>query len=218
MDTHTKIQLAELIFKILAGIFAAGWAIYLLLLIHRPLAQAGLGKSKMELEAHQQKKSLLAGLTVSLQATAHRLPGRADFAIIAIVNITNRTESHIHRTVWEQEPLHVWMTSFDAQGRPTYNGDTAFFVRTTFNPNAPAEALRIRPGATELLSFAVRVSTPGIYLVTFRMPLDPKYRAGLEKFGIDEDKAAAWTGRAHVLVGDIPDPLPALRPDRSTPA
>jgi hypothetical protein len=43
------VQLADLVFKILAGIFAAGWAIYLLILIHRPLAQAGLLKSKMPL-------------------------------------------------------------------------------------------------------------------------------------------------------------------------
>src|SRR5216684_3441133 len=187
MDTEIKI--ADLIFKIIAGIFAAGWALYLLRLIRLPLAQAGLLKSKMELDEHQQKteeyqqrKSLLGGLTLSLQATAHRIPGRADFVIIAIADITNRTESHVFKIDWKEDPLHVWITNFDdAQGRPTYKGDTAFFVRRTSDPNSKAMPLRIRPGATESLSFAVGVSKPGIYLVTFRIPLEPKYLEEVRK-------------------------------------
>jgi hypothetical protein len=51
----SSLKIADLIFKIIAGIFAAGWALYLLRLIHRPLAQAGLLKSKMELAEHQQR-------------------------------------------------------------------------------------------------------------------------------------------------------------------
>src|SRR5215471_16342094 len=79
--SETSLKIADLTFKIIAGVFAAGWALYLLNLIHRPLANAGLLKSKMELEEYQQKKSLLAGLALSLQATAHRIPGRPDFVI-----------------------------------------------------------------------------------------------------------------------------------------
>jgi len=208
---------ADLTFKIIAGIFAAGWAVYLLRLVHRPLAQAGLLKSDMEFAEYQQRKSLLGGLTLSLKATAHRIPGRADFVIIVIADITNRTESQVFRIDWKEDPLEVWMANFDdTQGRPTYNGRIAFFVPSTLKPNSRAEPMRIRPGATESLSFAVRVSAPGIYLVTFRIPLEPKHLEDVKKF--DMGKPGAWTRHAHVIVGDTPKPLPALGSDQYTPA
>jgi len=184
-----------------------------------------LDEHQQKTEEYQQRKGLLGGLTVNLQATAHRIPGRADFVIIAIADITNRTESHVFRIDWTEAPLHVWMTNLDdAQGRPTaeptskptYKGDTAFFVRRTSDPNSKAMPLRIRPGATESLSFAVGVSAPGIYLVTFRIPLEPKYLEDVKKF--DMDMPAAWTRNAHVIVGDTPEPFPTLGSDQYTPA
>lgn len=210
--SETSLKIADLTFKIIAGIFAAGWALYLLKLIHRPLANAGLLKSKMELEEYQQKKSLLAGLALSLQATAHRIPGRPDFVIIVTADLTNRTESDVLRIEWEEDPLHVWMTNFDAQGRPTYKGGTGFFVRRTSNPKLKAMPLRIRPGATESLSFAVGVSEPGIYLVTLRIPLEPRYLEEVRNF--DMHMPGSWTRNAHVIVGDTPEPSPALESDQ----
>jgi hypothetical protein len=201
MDTKTMIELADLIFKIIAGLFAAFWAVYLLRLIHRPLVQAGLLKSKTE-----QARNLLGGLAITLQATAHRKPGRADFVIIAIAKITNRSESEVFRIEWTEGPLHVWTTKFDDKGSPIYeNVGGPFFVRKTSDPDSPAGPLRIRPGATESLSFAVGVSTPGIYFLTFRIPIDHKYLVQVEELSMLD--AAAWTCNAHVVVGDIPEPV-----------
>jgi hypothetical protein len=212
--SESSLKIADLTFKIIAGLFAAGWALYLVKLIHLPLANAGLNKSEMELEEYQQKKSLLAGLTISLQATAHRIPGRDDFVIIVTADLTNRHESAVLRIDWKEEekevdPLHVWMTNFDAQGKPTYKDDTAFPVRRTKSPNLKAGPYRIRPGATESLSFAVGVSAPGIYLVTFRIPLEKTHLEELRK-KFDKAMPGAWTRSAHVIVENTPEPLPAL--------
>ena len=214
MDTKTKIELADLILKVIAGILAAAWALYLLRLIHRPLAQAGLLKSKIEFDDYQQRKSLLGGLALSLQATAHQIPGSANFAIFAVVDITNRTESHVFRIQWTDAPLHVWVAKFDPQGSPTYKHHAASSVRRTSDPNSPAMPLRVRPGATESLSFAVGVSTPGIYLVTFRIPIEPKYLDDVKKLGME--MPGTWTRKAHVVVGNTPEPVP-LRSDQHAP-
>jgi hypothetical protein len=109
------------------------------------------------------------------------------------------------------------MANFDdAKVKPAYKGGTPFFVRRTSDPNERAGPLRIRPGATESLSFAVGVSAQGVYLVTFRIPLEPKYLEDIKKF--DMDMPGAWTRSAHVIVGDTPEPFPAPGSDQYIPA
>jgi hypothetical protein len=98
------------------------------------------------------------------------------------------------------------MANFDGQGSPTYQHYTALFVRRTSDPNSRAMPIRIRPGATESLSFAVGVSAPGIYLLTFRIPLEPKYADDVKKLGME--LPAAWTRTSHVIVSDTSELVP----------
>jgi hypothetical protein len=206
VDPKTRIELFDLLFKIGAAVVAAAWALALLFLIHRPLARAGLLKSEMEVEEHERKKNLQAGLSINLHGSAHPNPGGKGYVIVAIVEITNRDDSQMKRIAWEGEaatPFHVRLASFD-KGKPDYDGEIALCVRSTSNPNAKSSGHRIRPGATESLSFAAHVSARGVYLLSFRIPVDPNDIEAAKKLGLS--LPAAWTCNRHIVVDDSPAP------------
>ena len=203
-------------FKIVTALFAAGWAVLVYVLIRLPLARAGLLKSQMEQDEYQRKKSLKAGLSLGIQATVHRNPGGRGYVIVAVVTITNRDDSEIKRIEWKgaEAPFHGRLAEFKSNGEPEYVRDRALFVRKTSQPNDKAEGHRIRPGATESLSFAIVVSDPGVYLLSFRIPVDQEDQKAAKARHMD--LPATWTCNTHVVVGDTPlsmaPPAPRAEP------
>jgi hypothetical protein len=220
MDLKTWVELIELGLKILAVFGAGCWAVALLLLLRqRELAQAALRKSEaeirdlelkakhvdaqirdLELKAKQQ-----AVVRVDIQPTIRHSPDGSGYIILAVVELTNCGGRNT-KIEWKDElpAFSVRLARLGTDGKPDYHPPTAFRVPLTLDPESEAVSHVIRAGGTESIPFALRVSSPGLYLLSFRGAVDKQERAEAQKLGAE--LPVAWTGNRHVLVGDTPVP------------
>jgi len=220
VELRTWIELTELGLKIVAVVGAGIWAVaFLLLLRKRELAQAALRKSEaevrdlelkakhvdaqirdLELKAKQQ-----AVVRVDIQATVRRSPDSSGYIILAAVELTNHGGRNT-RIKWKDEPpaFYVRSAKLNADGKPDYGPPTEFRVPLTLDPDSEPPSHIIRAGGTESIPFAVQVSSPGLYLLSFRGVVNEQEHAEAQKLGAE--MPTAWTGNRYVLVGDTPSP------------
>jgi hypothetical protein len=216
MDLQAWVGLIELGLKIVAVLGAGVWAVALLFLLRqRELSQAALRRSEaeirdfelkarhvdaqireLELKAKQQ-----AVVRVDIQA-AIRASGSGHI-ILAVVELTNRGGRNT-KIKWRGEPpaFYVRFAELGGDGKPHYGPATECRVPLTVNPEFEPISHVIRAGGTESIPFAVRVASPGLYLLSFRGLVDEQERAEAQELGVE--MPVAWTGNRHVLVGDAP--------------
>jgi hypothetical protein len=82
-----------------------------------------------------------------------------------------------------------------------------FSVMLTRDPRAKARSHVIRAGATETLTFALRLTTPGLYLLSFRGAAAKDVREEAAKYGVR--LPTSWTAKRYVYVGDAPSGVSA---------
>lgn len=215
MDDKTWIAVIDLAWKILAALAAAVWAVALYkLLLKRETAQEDLRKKQkevlvlektskhvdaqilnLELKAKQQ-----AVVWVDIHPTIYHSPDGSGYLISAVVEITNRGSRNT-KIRWKNQPpaFYVRLARF-VDGKPEYDPVKEFRVWRTLNPNSDGSNHVIRAGGREALTFAVKVSTSGLYLLSFRGAVDPKEREEAKK--LDVELPVAWTANRHVLVDD----------------
>jgi hypothetical protein len=95
---------------------------------------------------------------------------------------------------------------FDADGRPEFGKfPKEFRVPLTLQPDLEPVSHVIRAGGAESIPFAIRVTTPGLYLLSFRGMVDEEERRVSETTGAE--LPVSWTGSKFVLVPCVqPDP------------
>jgi hypothetical protein len=226
MDFKEWIEVIELGLKIVAAVAAGIWAVFLLkALRRRELAQAELlekdasirdiefkhkqatadyelrmRQADAQIKEIQHKTKQEAIVTVDLKPTVYRSPDGNGYIILAVVVLANHgTGETMIR--WSGPAFFVRLVNFDAEGKPKYAGETKLEVMQTLNPTNQARSHIVRASGTESLTFVLRVPVAGLYLLSFRGPVDQQTRQE-----VGATLPGAWTGNVYVLVGDILPP------------
>lgn len=201
----------ELLFKIVAALGAATWAVALLFVLRKPAlatielrrAQSELNTLQLQAEIERQKEAI----SVDIKPTVHSGLDSESYIICAVVELIN-AGSRIKRLKWTGElpPFSVRRVRFRDDGVPDYDKPLGLHVPLTQDPTAKAVSHVIRSGGKESISFALKV-TSGLYLLSFRGVLDEEERVESKHAGAD--LPVAWTCNKYVFVGETQ--LPSIK-------
>jgi len=215
MDLKTRIDLIELILKIVVAIGAGVWAVFLFrLLKQRELAQAALRKSEAEISDIEKKCKLAdaqirdldlkarqqAVVTVAIQSTVQRSP-EGGYILLAVVTLVNSGGRNT-QIKWKDElpAFSLRQVKFHDDGTVSYEVVKELRVPLTLNPQAEPRSHILRAGGTESIHFPIHVSISGVYLLSFRGVVDETERKESAKLGAE--LPLAWTGSRLVFIGD----------------
>jgi hypothetical protein len=203
VDLKAAAEVIEIAYKCFAILGAGVWAVLLLVLLRqREQAQAGLTKTEAEVRNLELQARRQAVVRVDIQATVHRDPDGAGYVILATVDLTNQGTRNT-RIKWRDEPpaFYIRKTEFGPDGRPEFAGvATEFRVPLTRMPDQEPISHLIRAGAMQSIPFAVRISSAGLYLLSFRGAVDEQEQKVSKEGGMGEEMPKSWTGSKYVLV------------------
>jgi hypothetical protein len=187
---------AKTVAEIVALVVVAAWAIYgFVVLKQREKAAAEL--RKVELESRQ-----MAVVTFDIAATSERRPDAPGYCILADVTMVNKGKRDT-RLKWDGESpaFAVWRTSFTSDGAPQF-ADVPIRVRVgqARHPGAEVVSTILRAGETQRKAFAVTVSEPGLYLLSFRAALAPEEHEVSRQAGADPQKGVSWAITKYIVV------------------
>jgi hypothetical protein len=199
---RTWIELAELCLKIIVVLGAGVWAFGALRALRRgetediSLRNSEARIRELELRAKQQ-----AAVSVEIKPAVERSVDGDGYVVTAVVELANRGGQNATIN-WKDQPpaFHVRLAKFDTDGKPKYDPPTRLRVPLSLNPKSGAVSNVIRAGATESIPFAFKVASAGLYLLSFRGPVDAQERAEAARLGVQLPEA--WTGNKYVLVGE----------------
>ena len=137
---------------------------------------------------------------VDIHPEVHPAPDGGGYLILTTVDLTNRGTRNT-RIKWRDQPpaFYVREARFDADGKPEFDTPTTEFrVPLTLQPDQESVSHVIRAGGTESIPFAIRVTTPGLYLLSFRGMVDEEERKVSAITGAD--LPVSWTSNKFVLV------------------
>lgn len=208
-------QDAKAIAEIIAIALGGAWAIYgFVVLRRRNKAIAELRKIEMEsqriaLETRQIEFQLrrIAVVRVDISAASFHRPDGSGYCILADVSLTN-IGTRETRIEWDRQTpaFFVRHASFAPNGVPSFHGvQIGMCPCKARDANETPSSTIIRAGATEHIAFAAQVEKPGIYLLSFRGPLDPKEQAISKEAGATS--TTAWTAHHYILVPQGPSTL-----------
>jgi hypothetical protein len=196
----TWVEFIELGLKIIAVVGAGVWTVVLVpLLRQRERAMVSLRKSEAQLRDLELKATAM--VLVDIQPSSHRSPDGKDYIIAAVVTLTNPGGQNT-RVKWKGEPppFSVRLVKFNDAGEAEFAPPKELRVLRTLDPTSDALSHVVRAGAIESMSFALRVSVPGLYYLSFRGVVGERDRAEAKKLGVE--LPTAWTCNRYVFVGD----------------
>jgi hypothetical protein len=126
---------------------------------------------------------------------------REGHVIIAVVELTN-CGSQNARIIWKDQPpaFSVRLVRQDENREADYELIGEFPVPLTLDPKGEALSHVVRAGGKVSLPFTARISSAGLYLLSFRGVVDEKDRAEAAKLGVK--LPTAWTGIRYLFVDD----------------
>ena len=213
LDPDAWIALGELILKVVIAFVGGVYAFALLFFLRqRDQAQANIRRSEAEIrdldlnrkhvEAQildLELKTRQAVILVDIRVETYR--DREAYIIIAAVELTN-CGSQNARIIWKDQPpaFSVRMVRLNENRKTDYDLIGEFPVPLTLDPKGEALSHVVRAGGKVSLPFTARISSAGLYLLSFRGVVDEKDRAEAAKLGVK--LPTAWTGNRYVFVDD----------------
>jgi hypothetical protein len=119
--------------------------------------------------------------------------------LTVIVEVANTGNAPARLSFEKDEPLQLFPTEFDEQGKPTFEDGISLGAPPAVNPAGRVPALILRAGGRESVPFVLRIDRAGLYLVTFRALLGSVDRESLG-LAIPEWKPVSWTAKRYVWV------------------
>src|ERR1700730_881448 len=115
---------------------------------------------------------------VDIQPSIHRSADGKGYIIAAVVKLTNPGGQNT-RIKWRGElpAFSVRLANFNDAGKADFAPPTDLRVPLTLDPKSEAVSHVVRAGGIESMSFALRVSVPGLYYLSFRGVVDERERA-----------------------------------------
>ena len=153
-------------------------------------------QTEMQIKEIELRIKQQANLVVDLQHSILHSPDDNGYIIVVVAILTN-TGNRDTTIAWDSPTLSVRLVKFDHKGKPEYYAPIELDAMSTRDPTRRADPLRVRGGGTEMPTFVCRVPVAGLYLLSFRGPVDQKTREEVGGF-----KPSAWTYGKYVDVSD----------------
>jgi hypothetical protein len=224
MDIKAWIPDIDIWLKIVGLLAAAVWAFFLLVYLRRREAvnveirrkesdieiqrkrleielsrnQVETQKKEFEIKELELKTQRQISITVDIQSEV--TVDSEGYILTSIVVLQNRGNDATTIT-WHGEPppFTIRSVSFNSTGNAEPSGRPLnFSVMSTRDPEVNARSHVIRAGATETLTFAARLTVPGLYLLSFRGAVAEDVRAEATKYGVR--LPTSWTAKRYVYI------------------
>jgi hypothetical protein len=209
----TIAEITEICFKIAALVLAGIWAVYgFIVFRQRQSAVTALRKAESEAASLELAARRRAVLDISIEHQCRRdLDGHTYLlAAQVVINNTGVAPAFISFE-GSSVPLMIQRVEFDETGTiHPVDRPIPFTFRRASDPSKPARGRVIRAGGTSRLPVVVRVTSPGVYTVAFRVPMDPENRKAMIEAGASETRQHSWSALSFAYVGY--DPLSAGAP------
>lgn len=206
-DAKTYSEVIEIWVKIAAIVLGGAWAVYGFVVFRQRLAATtALRKSESEAASLELASKRRAVLDIAITHECRPAHASDGYILILQVVISNGGVAPA-RIEFENEkaPLRVQRVDFDADGTMRFPEPPVFLpVPNASDPTKPARSRVIRAGGTSRLSSVVRVGHPGVYAVSFRVPMDATNRQAMIEAGSDPARKHAWSALTFACVGFSP--------------
>lgn len=198
---------AKTLAEIVAITLAGAWAVYGYFAF-RQREQAAAELRHIELETRKAELELryTAVVTTMIFTSVTSCPYSSGYDLIAEVTMSNQGKRDT-RIQWQGEapPFAVRRVVFNEQGAPTFPEEPVLLtVRQTKNPNYEATSHIIRAGGKETISFAVHISNPGVYLLSFRGVVAPDEKLISVEAGVHPTSGVSWTATKYITITHEP--------------
>jgi hypothetical protein len=128
---------------------------------------------------------------VSMVAAKQTVPNDNNLYIAVDVTVTNKgsTETNIEIS---ESPLAIARVEISGANELSARSEQRVPIYAYTSGLKPLIKIKLRPSLSEVYSFVARVDQPGIYLLTFRIPVEKKYK--------DPHAVAPWWGISRFVV------------------
>lgn len=199
MTLYDAKTLAEIVAILLAGT----WAVYGYF-VFRQREKASAELKHIEIETRKAELDLrrTAVVKTEISVTVNPCLDFDGYCLIAEATLINQGKRDT-RLQWKGEvpALSVRRVVFNDEGAPTFPENPVLLsVRQTKNPNNEATSHIVRAGSEETISFALRISSPGVYLLSFRGVLAPDEKIVSAEAGAHSSSGFSWTATKYVVI------------------
>lgn len=207
-DVKTVADIVEIGVKIVAFIIGGAWAIYgFHVFRQREAAVTALRKSESEaasLELQAKRRAVL-DITISHQSCKDLTTD--GFVVTVQVVLSNMGVSSAYiRFDPEDPPIRIHPITFDDAGSMVFPGPSLpLTIRNTSDPTKLAKSRVIRAGGTSRLTSVVRVQAAGVYVISFRVPMDAANAQAMVEAGASATGSPHWSATSIVCIG-FPSP------------
>jgi len=177
-----------------AIIFGALWALFRFWSL-REIKQAKLRIKKEQRELQEQP-------IINLTMTTKQVSVEGDDGLyISVSVIAKNSGTQIARMAYEGHPaIGVFLIEYSIDGEPTFHKKQALHVRLASDPNEFAKTTIVRPGQTQEIPFLIKLTSPGLYFISFRAVLSEHDRKLLLEAGVPKHRIVSWTAKQYLSV------------------
>ena len=207
-EWKVMVEIVESALKSAALLLGAGWAVYgFKVFLRRQTAITALRKAETETASLELAARRRAVLDVHIEHTSKRDILGHGYIITAQVIIANTGVAAAHIVFDRKVPAFAaHRVDFGADGTAEFRENpVSFGIRRTSDPSKLARGRVVRAGGVSRLAAVVRVMSPGVYALTFRVPMDKTNSQAMVEAGAGADRAHAWSASTFVCVGFPPE-------------
>jgi hypothetical protein len=209
------LSIVESAVKIIAIIFAGGWAVFILFVLQKVATsraqlekiQSERDKTEKEVQKIQRQiQEIDLNLKVQpiirckIRSNIKQIPSQDGWLLFANLEIDNIGNAPAKLDYKKGDPFLVTLVSFDSEGKHQFGHQRTFRVPQAHDPNLSALSTIIRGGGQESIPFVVHLDRTGLYLLSFRALLSSADRSSLGGLSIPEWHPISWTAKQYVWV------------------
>ena len=166
------------------------WAIYT---FH---AQLQVESAKAQLEKLRRDMLEQANLEIAIDASVLKPPSASERYIIGQLKVRNSGNTNSRLQI-PREAIHLARATIEENGTTSLKelSKTQFHLASGF----PLDSLSIYPGMGATASFALKVSEPGLYLISFSTPRNEREQGVARRSGNDKTEYV-WASEKYIFV------------------
>lgn len=202
------VETVESALKSAALLVGGGWAVYgFKVFLRRQTATTALRKAESETASLELAARRRAVLDLHIEHTSRRDIVGQGYIITVHVIITNAGVSAACIVFDSDAPAFAAQrVDFGSDGTAEFRQNPIRFgIRRTSDPSKLARSRVVRAGGVSRLAAVVRVSSPGVYALNFRVPMDKANSEAMVEAGADAGRTHAWGASTFVCVGFPPE-------------
>lgn len=214
-DLKIYAEVIEIGFKIGALIIGGCWAIYgLVVFKQRQSALTALRKTEAEAANLDLAAKRRAVLDISIKHDVYEDPSGQGFILsVQIVSSNGGVAPAVMTFEGADPPLRIQRVDFDDDGTMTFSGSPKLVtIPNAGDPTKDAKGRLIRAGGTSRIASVIRIKTPGIYAVSFRVPMDESNRQAMVEARGTSERIPHWSATTFVPVGITATSTPPALP------